>query len=294
QSRMERDETMPILKLRPSFKDYIWGGTRLRSVFGLDFPGEKAAEAWVLSCRPEGPCYVEDGRTLFDVLGQPEDFPLLVKLIDASEKLSVQVHPDDAYARAHENDNGKTEMWAVLDAEPDAYLYLGFARKTSREEVLSHIFDNTLTELLRRVPVKKGDVFLIPAGTIHAIGAGCLMAEVQQNSNVTYRVYDYGRFGNDGQPRELYVEKALDVLDYSGIACENLRGQDVECAYFKVSFFNLDDEMELPPFSAMLCTQGAGKLNNIDFRAGDCLFVTDGEDIVGSGCADIMVIKKPL
>ncbi|MCL2003773.1 MAG: class I mannose-6-phosphate isomerase [Oscillospiraceae bacterium] len=178
-------------KSTPIFKDYIWGGTRLKEEYGKKTELPRVAESWE----------VYEG-------------PVLMKLIDARENLSVQVHPDDAYARGVENGTGKTEMWVILDCEPGAFIYFGFNREMTREEVRERIRDGTLTETLRVLPVRRGDVVFIPAGTIHAIGAGIVLAEVQQNSDLTYRVYDFNRVGADGKPRELHIEKALDVLRF--------------------------------------------------------------------------------
>ncbi len=215
-------------------KDYIWGGTRLRDEFGYGTELDKVAEAWVLSARKDDDCKViygeYSGKTLSEMielwgkkcLGKRcdrfEDFPLLVKLIDAKDKLSVQVHPSDDYALQVEGEYGKTEMWYVIDCDENATLVYGFNREVSKEEFKERIENNTLDEVLNYVPVKKGDVFFIEAGTIHAIGAGILIAEVQQNSNTTYRVSDYGRLGADGKPRQLHIDKALDVTNTAPIA----------------------------------------------------------------------------
>ncbi len=214
-----------IIRLNPAFKDYLWGGNRMRGRFGFSFDAPCIAEAWVLSAHPDGasllpgennmtfPAWLErEGEA---VAGRhcagKRDFPVLVKLIDAMDDLSIQVHPDDAYARKYENSAGKTEFWYVLEAEPGARLFCGFEKEVSKEEFVSRIEQETLPEILHSVPVKKGDSFLISPGTIHAIGKGILLAEIQQNSNVTYRVYDYGRRGADGKKRELHVDKALAV-----------------------------------------------------------------------------------
>lgn len=218
---------MEPMKLKPAVKDYIWGGTRLREEYGVDAPLDRLAEAWVLSCHPQGENVVANGRyqgmTLAEAIRDmgPEClgsraqrfdyFPILIKLIDAKENLSVQVHPDDAYARRVEHEFGKTEAWYILDAQEGAELIYGFQKKISQEEFRRRIADQTLLEVVNRVPVKKGDLFFIEAGTLHAIGKGILLAEIQQNSNTTYRVYDYGRIGADGKPRELHVDKAVEV-----------------------------------------------------------------------------------
>lgn len=221
--------TMYPLLLTPPVKDYIWGGTRLKTEFGYETDKDIAAEAWVLSCHKDGSSVVANGalagKSLPEVLAAWGDaaigakaaafpyFPLLIKLIDAHDRLSVQVHPDDEYALKVEGEFGKTEMWYVVDCEPGAQLIYGFNRTLTKEELRAQIEADTLPEVCNFVPVKKGDVFFIEAGTLHAIGKGILIAEVQQNSNTTYRVSDYGRLGADGKPRPLHVEKAVDVTD---------------------------------------------------------------------------------
>ena len=220
---------MPMLKLKPACKDYLWGGDKLRTDFGVDSDLHPLAEAWVLSCHPDGPSVIAEGpcrgMTLADYIAQNgkkilgtdcekfADFPILTKLIDAKGNLSIQVHPSNEYALEHEHQYGKTEMWYILDCEPGAFLYYGFDHEISKEEFERRIQDNTLTEVLNAAPVHKGDVFFIPSGTLHAICQGIVIAEIQQNSNVTYRVYDYGRVGADGKPRALHIRQALDVTE---------------------------------------------------------------------------------
>lgn len=215
------------MKLRAACKDYIWGGTRLRTEYRQQSDAEKVAESWMLSAHPDGPSTIVNGEyagmmlpDYFKVAGRPAmgtdcdrfpEFPVLIKLIDAKERLSIQVHPDDVYARAHGEPFGKTEMWYVVACEPGASLYYGFDHAISKEEFRRRIESNTLEEVLNRVEVHAGDVFFIGAGTLHAIGAGILIAEIQQSSNLTYRIYDYGRPGKDGKPRELHIPQALDV-----------------------------------------------------------------------------------
>ena len=219
---------MEIIKLKPIFKDYIWGGYRLKNDYGFDTGYDKTAEGWMLACHKDGMNTVDggeyDGKTLQEVvdevgkeklLGKRSDkypyFPVLIKLIDAYDNLSIQVHPDDKYAREVENEYGKTEMWYVLDAAKGATLIYGFKEEISSQEFKEAIENNTLLDKLNVVNVKKGDTFFIEAGTVHAIGKGAMIAEIQQNSNCTYRVYDYGRVGADGKPRELHIKKAIDV-----------------------------------------------------------------------------------
>lgn len=215
------------MKLQASLKDYLWGGTRLKEEYGKETNLDKVAESWELSCHEAGQSIIVNGeaagQTLSDwltgqdrsVLGKNaerfEKFPLLIKLIDAKGDLSVQVHPDNEYALRVEGEPGKTEMWYIVDCEPGASLLYGFKEQISREEFERRIADNSLLDVCNRVPVHKGDVFFIDSGTLHAIGAGILLCEIQQSSNTTYRIYDYGRVGTDGQPRELHVAKALDV-----------------------------------------------------------------------------------
>ena len=216
---------MTPFRLKAPCKDYLWGGEKLRA-YGKISDSDRIAESWELSCHPDGESIVMDGesagRTLSAVLAEhPEAmgehcrkfdrFPVLVKLIDAKDDLSVQVHPDDAYALAHEGEYGKTEMWYIVEAAPDAELIYGFRESITKEEFRRAIEENSFLDMVNRVPVQKGDVFFIEAGTLHAIGKGILIAEIQQNSNTTYRVYDYGRVGADGKPRDLHIEKALDV-----------------------------------------------------------------------------------
>lgn len=208
-------------------KDYIWGGTKLKTNYHKFSNSERLAESWELSCHPDGPSIISNGadkgkslakfieengkRVLGEKCAGFDRFPIMIKLIDAKENLSVQVHPDNEYALEHEGEYGKTEMWYVLEAEPGAELLYGMEKATSLTELKNHLENGTITDICRHVPVHKGDVFFIPAGTIHGIGAGIVVAEVQQNSNTTYRLYDYDRVGADGKPRQLHIQQAIDV-----------------------------------------------------------------------------------
>ncbi|MGN0468690.1 MAG: mannose-6-phosphate isomerase, class I [Acutalibacteraceae bacterium] len=225
---------MKILKLRPAVKDYIWGGTRLAKEFDIESGFDKQAEAWVLSCHDDGENIIQggqfDGRTLKDVLeNEGKDFlgtncekfdffPILIKLIDAKDDLSVQVHPSDEYALEHENQYGKTEAWYIIDCDEGAQIIYGLNHDMTKEQLKESIENSTLLENVNRINVKKGDIYFIPSGTIHAICKGVLLAEIQQNSNVTYRVYDYNRLQN-GKPRELHIEKAVDVINLKAADC---------------------------------------------------------------------------
>ena len=265
---------MNILKLTPSCKDYLWGGSRLRSDFGIKSDLNPLAEAWVLSCHPDGPSYLPDGSTFQQYINTHpgclgthcekfSEFPILAKLIDAKKDLSIQVHPSNEYALEHEHQYGKTEMWYVLDAEPGAFLYHGFAHEITREEIARRIQENTLTEVLNAVPVKKGDVFFIPAGTLHSICKGIVIAEVQQNSNVTYRVYDYRRVGADGKPRALHIEQALAVTELCPPKALDFGGHLAQCGYFTVDAITGDYEgiADGTSFVSLLITEGGGTLS---------------------------------
>ena len=293
---------MAILKLKPSFKDYLWGGRRLVTDFDKEFSGDILAESWELSCHQDGHSYIAEGphagKTLDqyiqesgrEVLGsrgaQSEQFPVLIKFIDAAQDLSVQVHPDDAYAQAVEHQPyGKTEMWYIVDHAEGAYLYYGFTRQVTAEELAERIENNTLLEVLNKVYVKKGDVFFIEAGTIHAIGSGCLIAEIQQNSNLTYRVYDFGRRDKNGNTRPLHVEKARQVTCREPITEQkNFGSHVVSCPYFTVDKLVVDGIwsgiVEDTSFVSVLILEGQGTIQAgeeiLSFRKGDSFFLTAG------------------
>ena len=285
---------MSILKLTPSCKDYLWGGSRLRTDFGVQSDLNPLAEAWVLSCHPDGPSYLPDGTMLADswpptrkrreqtakVVSVPF---VLTKFIDAKNNISIQVHPSNEYALEHEHQYGKTEMWYVLDCEPGAFLYYGFDHEISREELEERIRNNTLTEVLNAVPVKKGDCFFIPSGTLHAICKGVVVVEVQQNSNVTYRVYDYGRVGADGKPRTLHVKQALEVMRRTPPEQHDFSPHLAKCDYFTVDvvaggYTGTADETS---FVSLLITEGEGRLTcggeTVQDKKGDSFFYHGGQ-----------------
>ena len=236
-SRNTNWKAKPFL-LKPAGKDYLWGGSRLKDDFSKDIDLTPLAETWECSTHPDGISTVASGalkgQPLSEVLkAHPEylgthpsrnkirdgELPILIKLIDARKDLSVQVHPDDEYARIHEHGSlGKTEMWYVLDAAKDAQLVYGFYRDMDREKLRKSLQEGTVEKYLQKVKIEKNDVFYIEAGTVHAIGAGALIAEVQENSNLTYRLYDYNRLDKAGKARELHIEKALEVADLKGSA----------------------------------------------------------------------------
>lgn len=308
------EEHLPFL-LKPSGKDYLWGGRRLKDDFEKEIDLTPLAETWECSTHPDGPSTVASGvfagKTLTEVLKEhPEylgthpdtkdELPILIKFIDADKDLSIQVHPTDVYAREHENGQlGKTEMWYVLDATRDAKLVYGLHHKVGKEQMRRSIEDGTVEKYLQKVSVQKNDLFFIEAGTIHAIGAGALIAEIQENSNLTYRLYDYNRVGKDGEKRELHVEKALDVANLNasteprqplrvlkyrpGCVSELL----CRCRYFEVYRMLVNTERcrnfveyqaDSTSFRVLLCTDGCGSLiygekESILFFKGDCIFV---------------------
>ena len=295
------NQLFPV-KLTPAFKDYLWGGERLKTEFCKNTDLTPLAESWELSAHKDGQSIVAEGAykgltltAYLDAVGKDAlgavcekygYFPLLIKLIDAKGDLSVQVHPSDEYAMEHEGEYGKTEMWYILDCEEGAALYYGFREDTAREAYESAIKEGRLTDILNRVPVKRGDVFFIPAGTVHAIGAGILICEIQQNSNTTYRVYDYNRRDKDGNLRPLHVEKALAVSDLkkSPALPAIPDGEDVllaACGYFEVRRlrFGGSGTVTATPesFTALTVTEGEGILSDgetaLSFRKGDTLFI---------------------
>lgn len=299
------------IKLKPAFKDYLWGGTRLRDDFGKECDFDKVAESWELSCHKDGNSVVAEGEfaglTLAQyiekegksVLGTNcekfENFPILIKLIDAKDNLSVQVHPNNEYAQRVEGEYGKTEMWYVVDCDEGASLLYGFKHNITKEEFRERIENNTLLEVTNSVPVKKGDVFFIEAGTLHAIGKGILIAEIQQNSNTTYRIYDYGRVGADGKPRQLHIDKAVDVtnlcpakpypqsepVDMDGWTKKRL----AKCEYFTVDVINVDTsaalEADKSSFVNILVLDGGCVLSSegndaVELKKGDSVFIPAG------------------
>ena len=312
----------PLLLSAP-IKDFLWGGTKLLDEYGFKAECEKAAEAWVLSCHKNGESIVKNGEfsglPLSEVLekwgehgigkkaAQFPYFPLLIKLIDAKDRLSIQVHPDDEYALRNEGEYGKTEMWYVVDCEEDAKLVYGFNRNISKEEFERRIKDNTLTSVCNVVPVKKGDVFFIEAGTLHAIGKGILIAEIQQNSNTTYRVSDYGRLGADGKPRPLHIEKALDVTETTPPTKEygdvgeltlypfGMVRSLAKCNLFTTDLLSLSGTAglyEKDSFMSLLILDGKANLSyplgNMNVKKGDSVLIPANMKVIISGDAQVI------
>lgn len=301
-----------MVKLSPAFKDYLWGGTKLKTDFNKKSDFEKVAESWELSTHKDGESIISNGeykgKTLSefinlskeDILGKNalsfNFFPILIKFIDALDNLSIQVHPDDDYALKNEGEYGKTEMWYILDCEDDAFLYYGFKKEVTKEEFEKSIKENTLLDILNKVNVKKGDVFFIKSGTVHAIGKGIVICEVQQNSNTTYRVYDYNRKDKNGITRPLHVEKALEVSSLT--APENFMSEKAlksdnctqrvlsECKYFKVRKIDFygEEKIEITKdsFHSVIVTDGSGEIiagnEKFEMKKGESIFIPAGHD----------------
>ena len=302
--------------LKPAGKDYLWGGRRLKDDFSKDLPMEPLAETWECSTHPDGPSLVasgpDEGRKLMDVLRSHPEYigthprvqpdgglPVLVKLIDASQDLSVQVHPDDEYAYRHENGAlGKTEMWYVVDAKMDAHIIYGFSRDMTKPLLRRSLEQGSVGRYMQRIPVRKDEVYAIEPGTVHGIGAGTLVAEVQESSNITYRLYDYNRRDKEGNLRELHIEKGLEVaslksslqprqpirvLNYKPGAAKELL---FRCRYFQVERLLINTERVRTmadfgtgsgSFKILLCIDGCATMFGAEdcwtlFR-GDCVFV---------------------
>lgn len=310
-SMYSKNNNAPFL-LRPAGQDYLWGGNRLNEDFSKNMNMTPLAETWECSVHPDGESTVAsgiyDGQRLSAVLLQHPEYmgthpgstlPILIKLIDAKKDLSVQVHPADDYALLFEGQLGKTEMWYVIEATKDAKLVYGFSRDVSKIEIERAVKEHRIEKYLQFVPIKKDDVFYVPSGTVHAICAGALVAEVQQNSNVTYRLFDYDRTDRTGEKRELHVNKALDVTNFSaspeprqplrvkkfgrGYALELL----CRCKYFQVERMLLNTarvkkmaelQTGANSFMVLFCTDGCGTIcwengGILNFFRGDCIFI---------------------
>lgn len=305
---------MNIVKLVPAYKSIIWGGNKLKRLYGKQTDAEPLAETWELSLHKDGQSTLVDGTPLSEAankkdLGNNCDgfpfFPVLVKLIDANDRLSVQVHPDDEYALKNENSLGKTEMWYVADADEGAGIFLGFRENITKKDFEKAISEKTLCDHLQFIPVKRGDCYFIPSGTIHAIGKGCLICEIQQNSNITYRVYDYGRKGSDGKERELHVNKALDVTRLEKYTPQALDIPTKEgilkgaSKFFTATLIEADGEKRFEgdtgSFRCFTCLEGEGRIGNVEIKKGDSVFAPasdDGFTVFGNFVAIMTTVRK--
>jgi mannose-6-phosphate isomerase class I len=304
-----------ILFLTPVFTHAIWGGTRLRDEFGYQVKGDDIGECWGIAAHEKGDCIVERGAykgkklselwrespELFGNMAQ-ERFPLLTKIIDAKEDLSIQVHPGDAYAREHENgSSGKTECWYILDCREDATIVVGHNAK-NREELQDMIRGGRWSDFIREVPIKRGSFIQIDPGTVHAIKGGTMLLETQQNSDITYRVYDYDRL-SDGKPRELHVEQSLDVItvpakktegsviDTTGVP-QNQWNALIACDFYRVWKLNLNGDMKFRqelPFMLMSIVNGNGMVNGIPVQKGSHMILPSGfGEVTLSGSMEII------
>lgn len=280
--------TQPLF-LNPVFQEKIWGGNKLATNFDYNIPSDKTGECWAISAHPNGTCTIQNGPyagvtldTLWqdhpELFGHPTEpvFPLLTKILDANDDLSVQVHPDDAYGMAHEGELGKTECWYIIDAEDGAEIIYGHHAKT-KAELEQMINEGRWDDLLRRVKVKAGEFYHVPSGTIHAIGAGIMILETQQSSDTTYRVYDYDRLGDDGNPRELHIQQSVDVSMVPHIDPElaiketAIDGSHV-IEYVRTPFFNVYEwqvkgQLHLTqgaPYTLVSVLDGSGELSVTD------------------------------
>ncbi len=294
-------------KLKAATKDYVWGGIKLKEFYSKESISDVIAESWEVSCHPDGPSIIENGQyegiTLAEVLeanprykGTNSEkfpfFPILVKLIDAKSNLSVQVHPDDEYALKNENQFGKTEMWYIVECEKGAGVYCGFKEPVTKETLRKSLVDGTVTDLLNFVEVSKGDCLFIEAGTVHAICGGCVICEIQQNSSLTYRLYDYGRVDKTGKPRELHIDKAVAVTDTSKVVSPNAETRDMgdgvtrlaTCKYFTTDKVVLNGSHILvageDSFVTVTCVEGEGEFvyngKRYSFATGDTYFLPAG------------------
>lgn len=311
------EENLPSLyRLKPAYMDYLWGGDRLKKQFGKDSPYEITAESWELSAHRDGQSEIAGGpfdgmafgefidRYRLDVCGWKSNvfdhFPILIKFIDAAGDLSIQIHPQDDYAFVHEHEFGKNEVWYIMDARPDAFLYCGLIRDMTKEELRRYIEEGRVTEVLNKISVKAGDVIFVPAGTIHAIGSGILVCEIQQNSNSTYRVYDYDRVDKNGRKRPLHLQKALDVVntfayvpDTAGLGNMVYRGKNTyqlltQCKYFSTAKYTIEGRETIlvddASFISLVFLSGDAAVStgeeSLEVRAGDSVFVAAGKKVV--------------
>lgn len=304
---------MIALKFRPILKTVVWGGEKIAPFKGIETEQHNIGESWELSGVKGNESVVcggpFDGKTITELIAEYREkligknnyektgteFPLLIKFIDARQDLSIQVHPDDALAAArHNGSKGKTEMWYVVSADEKAHLMSGLSEKITPEEYEARIADNTITDVLHDYSVHPGDVFFLPAGRIHSIGSGCFIAEIQQTSDITYRIYDFDRKGLDGKPRELHTELSKDAIDYTVLpdyrtSYEEKADEEnilVDCGYFTTSLYSIGkplakDLSAIDSFLIVICTEGEGTLTDED---GNVTEIRRGETVLIPAC----------
>lgn len=301
------ETTLYPLVFKPILKDRIWGGTKLKSQLNKEIPSPTTGESWEISTVPGAVSIVANGdltgvsinelisKDAIALLGKKVhaqygvEFPLLFKFLDAKEDLSIQLHPNDELAKKRHNSFGKTEMWYIMQADLDARIIVGFKEKSSPDEYLVHLENKTLPRILKEIPVKPGDVFFLETGTIHAIGAGIVLAEIQQTSDITYRIYDWDRVDDAGNSRELHIDLALEAINYDVVNAKkryqqqkNEHNEAVQCDYFTTNVIPLDGNMKCTKngdsFTVYLCTEGeflivTDSFQSYSFRKGDTVLV---------------------
>ena len=305
---------MYLLKFKNIFKSVVWGGEKIAPFKGVNTQQKNIGESWELSGVKGNESVVAEGplagRTITSLaeeykgalLGEKvyaatgTEFPLLIKFIDARDDLSIQVHPDDKLAaERHNGSKGKTEMWYVVQADEKAHLMSGLNKEITPEEYAAKVADNTITDVLHDYDVHDGDVFFLPAGRIHSIGSGCFIAEIQQTSDITYRIYDFGRLGLDGKPRELHTELSKAAIDYTVLPdyktpYQSIKDQEnelVSCKYFTTSLYELDKEVTkdmsgLDSFVIAICVEGSGSLTDSEANA---VSLRQGETVLIPACS---------
>lgn len=305
-----------ILKVDPVFKEMIWGGRKLKDIYGYDIPSEHTGECWAISAHQNGDCTIADGefegqklselwcshRELFGNI-KGDQFPLLIKIIDACNDLSVQVHPNDEYAKKHENSLGKTECWYVLGVDDDTKMVMGHHAKT-KEALVAAIENDDYDNLLNKFKIKEGDFFYIPAGTIHAICSGSLIYEAQQSSDITYRVYDYHRQDANGNERQLHVRQSIDVTQVPYQPYDNKNQtvltlkngtltQLISSEFFTVNKYDLTGENTIindKPFQLVTVIKGDGRINGKEVKIGDNFIIcADQKEVVYDGNMSVMI-----
>lgn len=312
------------LQFEPILKERIWGGEKLKTILNKPIVSKITGESWELSTVQGDVSVVANGvlkgKSLMDLIEETPDailgtkvyerfgkqFPLLFKYLDAREDLSIQVHPNDKLAKERHNSFGKTEMWYVMQADADARIIVGFKEDSSKEEYLKHLNDNTLVSILDDVKAKSGDVFFLETGTVHAIGAGLVVAEIQQTSDITYRLYDFDRVDAQGNKRELHVDLALDAINYNKVDTQkkydsktNTSNVVVDCPYFTTNFLPLENKLEVSKsgetFTVYMCIEGSFEIEYEGFKhtyiKGDTVLVPAAINaFVLSGKASILEI----
>ena len=283
------------IKFKPIFKEKPWGGNKLKTVLNKAIPSDKTGESWEISAVPHNLSVVQSGyfkgQNLQELLQKykaslvgkknykkyRDDFPLLIKYIDAADDLSIQVHPDDDMAQKLHRSFGKNELWHIIQADEGASLYIGFKKGITKDDYVKQLNEGNLLPIINRIPVKPGDTFFIPAGTLHAIGKGILLAEVQQTSDITYRIFDWNRSGLDGKPRPLHTKEALQALNFEA-KIDKITTEHVETPYFKIDQLNLDKNISesislLDSFIILMNTEGQFEINGCSFQKGESLLI---------------------